>query len=41
LAVKADERKDPLNLDGGAHDDEPAAGLAGTAAGGRDQIRAA
>jgi len=41
LAVKADKRKYPLDLDGAAHDHEPVAGLAGTAAGGLDQIRAA
>jgi hypothetical protein len=41
VAVKPDERKDPLNFDGVAHDDEPAGGLAGTAVGGHDQMRGA
>ena len=41
LAVTPDKRKDPLKFDGAAHDDEPTADLAGTAAGGCNQIRAA
>jgi hypothetical protein len=41
LAVTADERKDPLDLDGAAHDDERIAGMAGTAGGGHGQVRAA
>jgi hypothetical protein len=40
LAATADERKEALNVDGVAPDDGPAGGLAGTAVGGHDQMRA-